>query len=100
MQRSSESNKELALNVELISISQPQKDHTILEDFLTTELHKLIPEINNSDINWRDVKTKLGIELINNNYPTFKNRYFFSMGINVILVTGIAATTVFKLFKK
>ena len=100
MQSATESNKELALNVELISTTQPHKDHTVLEDFLTTELHKLIPEINNSDINWRDVKSKLGVELINNNYPTIKNRYFFSMGINVLLVTGIAVTTVYKLFKK
>ena len=92
--------KELALNVQLISISEPHKEHTILEEFLTIELHKLIPEINNNDINWTDVKNKLGNELINNNYPTFKDRYFFSLGVNVLLITGIAASALYKLIKK
>ena len=92
--------KELALNVQLISISEPHKEHTVLEEFLTTELHKLIPEINNNDINWTNVKNKLGVELINNNYPTFKDRYFFSLGVNVLLITGIAASALFKLIKK
>ena len=73
-----ENQKELALNVQLISISEPHKEHTILEEFLTTELHKLIPEINNNDINWTDVKSKLGNELIDNNYPTYRKQYLFS----------------------
>jgi hypothetical protein len=95
-----ENQKELALNVQLISISEQHKEHTILEEFLTTELHKLIPEINNNDINWTDVKNKLGNELINNNYPTIKDRYFFSIGVNVLLITGIAASALYKLIKK
>jgi hypothetical protein len=94
-----ETQKELALNVQLISISEPHKEHTVLEEFLTTELQKLIPEINN-DINWRDVKNKLGVELINNNYPTFKDKYFFSLGVNVLLIAGIATSVVYKLIKK
>jgi len=92
--------KELALNVQLISITEPHKEHTVLEEFLTNELHKIIPEINNSDINWTDVKTKLGNELIDNNYPTFRKRYLFSLGLNGLLLTGLLVSRLYNGFKK
>jgi hypothetical protein len=84
-----EKQKELALNVQLISVSEPHKEHTILEEFLTCELHKIIPEINNNYNNWKDVKSKLGNELINNNCPTMRKKYLFSLGLNAVLLTGI-----------
>jgi hypothetical protein len=95
-----ENQKELALNVQLITITEPHKEHTVLEEFLTAELHKLIPEINNSDINWTDVKTKLGNELIDNNYPTFKKKYLFSLGLNGLLLTGILVSKLYNTLKK
>ena len=95
-----ENQKELALNVQLISVSEPHKEHTVLEEFLTSELHKLIPEINNNDINWTDVKSKLGNELIDNNYPKFRKRYLFSLGLNGLLVTGILLSRLYNGFKK
>ena len=95
-----ENQKELALNVQLISISEPHKEHTILEEFLTTELHKLIPEINNNDINWTDVKSKLGNELIDNNYPTYRKQYLFSLGLNGLLLTGILFSKLYNSLKK
>jgi len=91
--------KELALNVQLVSLSEPHKEHSILEEFLTTELHKLIPEINNNDINWTDVKNRLGNELINNNYSSFRTKYMFSLCLNVLIVTGIVATKAYTRFR-
>jgi hypothetical protein len=92
--------KELALNVQLISISETHKDHTVLEEFLTSELHKLIPEIDNNYTNWRDVKTKLGNELINNNSPTMRKKYMFSLGLNGLLLVSIALSKLCSHLKK
>jgi len=95
-----ENQKELALNVQLITINTQDKNHTILEEFLTNELHRIIPEINNSNINWNDVKNKLGSELIINNSPKLKEKFLFSLGLNVLLIGGIFASTLYKIIRK
>jgi hypothetical protein len=94
-----EGQKELALNVELITINNQDKNHTVLEEFLTNELHRIIPEIN-SNINWNDVKNKLGNELIINSCPKLKEKYLLSLGINVLLIGGLFASKLYSIYRK
>lgn len=96
-----ENQKELALNVQLITINKEDNNHTILEEFLTNELHRIIPEINNNNnINWNDVKNKLGTELVINNSPNLKEKFLLSLGLNVLLLSGIFASKLYNFIKK
>jgi len=95
-----DSKTELTLDVQLITTDDYTKNYTILEGFLTNELYKLLPEIENTDLKWVDIKNRLGNELILNHYNTFKQKYIFSLCLNGLFVGGFTIYKLYTRFKK
>ena len=90
---------ELTLDVKLVS-SNNDKNYTILEAFLTNELYNILPEIDNNNINWIDIKNKLGNNIISKQCPTYKKRYIVSLCLNGLFIGGYAFLKLYNRFKK
>lgn len=87
---------ELTLDVKLVS-SANDKNYTILEAFLTNELYNILPELDNNNLNWTDIKNRLGNSIISKQCPTYKKRYIVSLCLNGLFIGGF---TIFKLYNR